>query len=89
MKILTNKIKSYRVANGMTQKQLAEKVKVSVSIISKIENGKFVPSTILALKIAKFFRVKIELMWDLVDDGNEQNDKEINSIDDKSKEPTI
>jgi len=89
MKILTNKIKSYRVANGMTQKQLAEKVKVSVSMMSRIENGKFVPSTILALKIAKFFRVKIELMWDLVDDGNEQNDKEINSIDDKSKEPTI
>ena len=39
----------------MTQQQLAEQVQVSRQTINAIEQGKYIPSTVLALKIAKVF----------------------------------
>ena len=50
---MTNNIRVERAIKRMTQQQLAELVKVSRQTINAIEQGKYVPSTVLALKIAK------------------------------------
>lgn len=52
---MINTVKVERAKRNITQAQLAEKVYVSRQTINSIETGKFVPSTLLALKIEKFF----------------------------------
>ncbi len=47
----------------ITQKELAEKVSVSRQTINAIEKGKYVPSTVLALKIARYFAVPVETIF--------------------------
>ncbi len=49
----------------MTQQDLAEKVQVSRQTINSIEAGKYVPSTVLALKIARIFGVALEDIFEL------------------------
>lgn len=49
----------------MTQQDLAEKVQVSRQTINSIEAGKYVPSTVLALKIARIFGVNLEEIFEL------------------------
>lgn len=43
----------------MTQAELAQKINVSRQTINSIEIGKYIPSTLLALKIAAVFKVKV------------------------------
>lgn len=50
---------------GMSQTDLAERVGVSKQTIHSIETSRFVPSTVLALKIARFFNVKVEDIFEL------------------------
>ncbi|MBN2812761.1 MAG: helix-turn-helix transcriptional regulator [Bacteroidales bacterium] len=57
---LTNKIREYRSASSITQEELAFQVNVTRKTINTIENGRFVPSVILAIKVAKFFNVPVE-----------------------------
>ena len=57
---MENLIRVERAKKKITQAELAKKVNVSRQTIHAIETGKFVPSTVLALKIARFFNVKIE-----------------------------
>ena len=66
---MKNTIKVERARHDMTQANLAEKIGVSRQTIHAIEKGKFVPSTVLALKIARFFEVKVEEIFTL-----EEND---------------
>ena len=46
--------------NQISQQKLANAVGVTRLTVHSIENGKFVPSTYLSLKLAKFFKVKVE-----------------------------
>lgn len=62
---MKNTIKVERARHDMTQADLAEKISVSRQTIHAIEKGKFVPSTVLALKIARFFEVKVEEIFTL------------------------
>lgn len=62
---MRNTIKVERAKKDMTQQDLAEKVKVSRQTINSIEAGKYVPSTVLALKIAGVFGVRIEDIFEL------------------------
>jgi len=62
---MRNTIRVERARHQITQAQLAEKVKVSRQTIHAIETGKFVPSTILALKISDFFKIKLEEVFKL------------------------
>ena len=57
---MKNKIRVARAEERMTQQQLADAVGVSRQTINAIESGKFVPSTVLALKIAQNFRKSVE-----------------------------
>lgn len=56
---MKNILKVERAKRDMTQAQLAEKVNVSRQTINSIEIGKFVPSTLLSLKIAVVFNVQV------------------------------
>lgn len=64
---LSNDIKERRAQASMTQAELAEACSVSRKTINTVENGVFVPSTILALKIAAVFGVPVEQIFWLED----------------------
>jgi len=70
--MMNNTIRVERARYKITQAELADKVDVSRQTIHAIETGKFVPSTVLALKIAKFFKVKLEEIFQLDNEGSEQ-----------------
>lgn len=57
---MKNTIKIERAIAGLTQEELAKKVSVSRQTINAIELTKYVPSTVLALKIARVFDKKVE-----------------------------
>ena len=65
---MKNSIKVERAKQNMTQQDLAEKIGVSRQTINSIESQKYIPSTVLALKIAKVFSVKIEEIFELEED---------------------
>ena len=62
---LKNHLKEYRKKLGLTQEALAKKVHVSRKSINAIENGVYVPSTILALKVAKILECSVHDIFEL------------------------
>lgn len=62
---MKNSIRVERAIVRMTQQQLAERIGVSRQTINAIESGRFVPSTLLALKIARTFRKPVEEIFRL------------------------
>ena len=62
---MKNNIRVARAEVRMTQQQLADAVDVSRQTINAIESGKFVPSTVLALKIARTFGKQVEEIFSL------------------------
>ncbi len=64
-KNLNNNLEEIRKSVGMTQLQLSESADVSRKSINAIENGIYVPSTVLALKIAKTLGCKVEDLFKL------------------------
>ena len=62
---MKNRIRVARAEVRMTQQQLAEAVGVSRQTINAIEAGRFVPSTVLALKIARTFGKPVEELFQL------------------------
>ncbi|PIQ62033.1 MAG: transcriptional regulator [Bacteroidetes bacterium CG12_big_fil_rev_8_21_14_0_65_60_17] len=57
---LSNRIRVYRAEHRMSQDDLAKAIGVSRKTISTIEVGRFVPSTIIAMLIARHFGVAVE-----------------------------
>lgn len=62
---MKNSIKVERAKKNITQAELAELAKVSRQTINAMELGKYVPSTVLALKLAKIFEVEVSQIFDL------------------------
>lgn len=62
---MKNNIRVSRAEMRVTQQQLAESVGVSRQTINAIEGGRFIPSTVLALKIACFFGKTVESVFSL------------------------
>lgn len=62
---LGNSLKQLRANAGLTQAELAANVGVSRKTINTVENGIFVPSTILALRIAAALGVPVERVFKL------------------------
>lgn len=60
---MKNNIKIERARYDMTQGDLAEKIGVSRQSINAIEKGKYVPSALLAIKIAKLFKLPVEELF--------------------------
>ncbi|GBF25014.1 hypothetical protein MnTg02_00043 [bacterium MnTg02] len=65
---LNNRIRVYRAEHRLSQGDLAERIGVTRKTISTIEVGRFVPSTVIALKIARYFGVPVEDIFSLNDD---------------------
>jgi|TARA_B100001167_G_scaffold161998_1_gene109871 putative transcriptional regulator len=64
-KKLLNNLEALRKSAGLTQQELSESAEVSRKSINAIENGIYVPSTVLALKIAKTLNCKVEDLFKL------------------------
>ena len=62
---LLNNLEDLRKAAGLTQQELSESAEVSRKSINAIENGVYVPSTVLALKIAKTLNCTVEDLFKL------------------------
>ena len=62
---LLNNLEELRRKAGLTQQELSEAAEVSRKSINAIENGIYVPSTVLALKIAKTLGCKVEDIFKL------------------------
>lgn len=62
---MKNSIRVERAIHNMTQQELAEKIGVSRQTINAIESNKYVPSAVLALKIARLFAKKVEDIFQL------------------------
>lgn len=65
---LNNRIRVYRAEHRLSQADLAQRIGVTRKTISTIEVGRFVPSTVIALKIARYFGVPMEDIFSLNDD---------------------
>ena len=66
---MTNNLKVLRAIKNISQEDLAKKIEVSRQTINAMEKGKYVPSTVLALKLARFFEISVEKVFSL-----EEND---------------
>ena len=64
-KKLLNNLEELRKNAGLTQQELSESAEVSRKSINAIENGIYVPSTVLALKISKTLECKVEDLFKL------------------------
>jgi putative transcriptional regulator len=64
-KKLLNNLEDLRKSAGLTQHELSIKAEVSRKSINAIENGVYVPSTVLALKIAKTLNCKVDALFQL------------------------
>ena len=64
-KNLLNNLQEIRKSAGLTQQDLSESANVSRKSINAIENGVYVPSTVLALKIARTLGCKVEDLFKL------------------------
>lgn len=62
---MKNSIKVERAKKNITQAQLADLIKVSRQTINAIESGKYVPSTLLALKLAQVFETEVGQIFEL------------------------
>jgi|TARA_B100000929_G_scaffold88059_1_gene68890 putative transcriptional regulator len=62
-----NNIAKFRKDKGLSQQELADAIAVSRKTISTVETGRFIPSVIIALKIAAHFEVAVEQLFTLDD----------------------
>lgn len=62
---MKNRLKVQRAEHNLSQADLAEKINVSRQTINSIETGRYIPSTVLALKLAQAFGVRVEDVFQL------------------------
>jgi putative transcriptional regulator len=62
---MKNTVKVERAKQNITQQELAEKIGVSRQTINSVETQKYIPSTVLALKIASVFNTTVNAIFEL------------------------
>jgi putative transcriptional regulator len=62
---LNNRLREERALRNLTQAELAEMVGVSRKTINTVENGVFIPSTVLALQLAEALKTTVETLFQL------------------------
>ena len=65
---MKNKIKVERAKRNMTQAELAELARVSRQTINAMEAGKYIPSTVLSLRLSKIFELGVNELFELEDE---------------------
>lgn len=68
--MLNNDLRRLRALRGWTQAELAERVGVSRKTINTVENNIFVPSTVLALRLARALGTSVDSVFWLAEDGS-------------------
>ena len=63
-----NNLKVWRARGDVSQQALADAVGLSRQTVNSIERGKFVPSALTALKLARFFDTKVEELFYLIEE---------------------
>lgn len=71
---ITNKVYEYRVLARLSQRELAQQVGVSKQTIFVMEKGNYLPSLLLAFRIAQFFNVEITEIFEYVKEENVNHD---------------
>ncbi len=61
---MRNRVREQRIARGLSQADLAAALGVSRQTVISIENGRYLPSLPLAFRIARFFEVTVDKMFD-------------------------
>ena len=64
---MKNLVKVERARHNLTQADLAKEIKASRQTIHAIEKNKFNPSVTLAIRMARFFKVTVEYLFDIED----------------------
>ena len=62
---MTNNLKVLRAIKNISQEELAKQIEVSRQTINAMEKRKYVPSTVLALKLARYFEKPVEEIFSL------------------------
>lgn len=62
---MKNNLKVLRAIKNVSQEELANQISVSRQTINAMEKGKYVPSTLLALKLARYFEKPVEEIFQL------------------------
>ena len=57
---MKNRLEEFRIRNGWTQQELADRVEVSRQTIISLEGGRYNPSILLAFRLARLFELQIE-----------------------------
>ena len=57
---MKNRLEEFRIRNGWTQQELADRVEVSRQTIISLESGRYNPSILLAFRLARLFKLQIE-----------------------------
>ena len=65
---MKNRLKVARAELDITQEELAKRIRVSRQTINAVESGKYIPSTVLALKMAQVFGKSVEEIFMLEDE---------------------
>lgn len=69
---MKNRLEEIRKQRGIRQDELAEAMGVSRQTISSLENGRYNPSVILAIKLARYFGTKVEDIFIYEEEQNEE-----------------
>jgi putative transcriptional regulator len=70
--IVRNQVRDQRVAQGLSQAELAAVLAVSRQTVISIESGRYLPSLPLAFRIARFFQLPIEKLFDPDDEVSQR-----------------
>lgn len=62
---MKNRVKVYRAMRSISQEELAQALGVSRQSIYAIETAKYIPSTLLALKMARYFECSVEDLFEM------------------------
>ena len=65
---MTNNLKVLRAIRNISQEELSKQIQVSQQTINAMEKGKYTPSTLLALKLARYFEKPVEEIFSLEND---------------------
>jgi putative transcriptional regulator len=65
---MKNTIRLERAKLNITQQELADRLGVSRQTINSIETNRYIPSTLLSLKLSKLLGVKVEMLFELEED---------------------
>ena len=68
---MKNRLEEIRKQRGIKQGTLADAMGVSRQTISSLENGRYNPSVILAIKLARYFAIKVEDIFIYEEESNE------------------